>query len=141
MSCPNYKRLCDKLVISDSVTFTDGTLIINIPSGNYANGEKYCIVVAQNIPTATTITAPVVITIGTSTTPTYPLLNCDCTPVQACSINRRTRYSVRVRTGIQDGVFALMNRLPCSRCANNAASLPLPTTTTPTPSTEEATTE
>ena len=33
-------------------------LYINLPEGNYANNEKYCIVVAQNIPDTTTITAP-----------------------------------------------------------------------------------
>ena len=129
MSCPNYKRLCDKLVISQSVTFANGTLIINIPQQAYNNCEKYCIVVAQNIPETTTIAAPVVITIGTDTT-TYPLLNCNCTQVTACSINRRTRYSVKVNTGIQDGVFQLLGKLPCSRCAENAKSLPIAATET-----------
>lgn len=131
MSCPNYKRLCERLVISESVTFTNNTLVINIPAGAYNDDEKYCIVVAQNLPDGTTINAPVVITIGDNTTTTYPLLNCDCTAVYACSINRRTRYSVKVRTGIQDGAFALLGRLPCSRCSNRATSLPLPATAAP----------
>lgn len=127
--CQNTKRLCDRLVVSSAVSFNGTNLVINIPTGNYADREKYCIVVAQNIPTTTTITAPVVITIGTSTT-TYPLLNCDCTPVYACSINRRTRYSTKVQTSIAGGSFRLLGKLPCSRCANNLASLPVPTTTT-----------
>lgn len=131
MSCPNYKRLCERLVISQSVTFEDNTLIINIPQMAYNNCEKYCIVVAQNIPDDTTITAPVVITIGDDTETTYPLLNCDCTTVYACSINRRTRYSVRVKTGIQDGAFVLLGKLPCSRCSDRATSLPLPVTAAP----------
>lgn len=135
MSCPNYKRLCDKLVISQSVTFANDTLIINIPQQAYNDCEKYCIVVAQNIPDTTTIAAPVVITIGTDTT-TYPLLNYNCTPVTACSINRRTRYSVKVNTGIQSGVFQLLGKLPCSRCTNNATSLSIVTTTTTTPTDE-----
>jgi len=46
MSCPNYKRLCKRLVISEAVTFADDTLTINIPEGNYNDCEKYCIVVA-----------------------------------------------------------------------------------------------
>lgn len=79
MKCNNVKKLCDRLIISSSVTFTDGTLLINIPAGYYANRNKYCIVVAQNIPEETTITAPVAITIGDDTTTTYPLVNCDCT--------------------------------------------------------------
>ena len=121
------KRLCNKLVISSAVTFADGTLTINLPAGNYANREKYCLVVAQTIPAETTITAPVVITIGEDTT-TYPLMNCDCTTVYACSINARTRYSVCVFTDITSGVFKLLGKLPCSRCSSNLASLPAPTT-------------
>lgn len=131
MSCSNHNRLCRRLIISDSVTFASGTLVINIPQGNYSNKEKYCIVVAQNIPDTTTINAPVVITIGTDTTQ-YPLLNCDCTNVLACSINTRTRYSVRVHTNISSGVFTMIEKLPCSRCVNYPASLPIPTTVVPT---------
>lgn len=121
------KRLCNRLVISSAVTFADGTLTINLPAGNYANREKYCLVVAQTIPAETTITAPVVITIGEDTT-TYPLMNCDCTTVYACSINTRTRYSVCVFTDITSGVFKLLGKLPCSRCSSNLVSLPAPTT-------------
>lgn len=124
------KRLCDRLVISSAVTFADGTLTINLPEGTYGNRERYCIVVAQTIPAATTITAPVVITIGDDTTTTYPLTNCDCTAVYACSINTRTRYSVRVFTDIASGTFKLMGRVPCSRCVENLASLPAPAATT-----------
>ena len=127
MAC-NVKKICDNLIISQGVTFANNTLIINIPAGNYADRCKYCIVVAQNIPETTTITAPVVITIGDDTTTTYPLVNCDCTPVYACSINRRTRYSVCVHTDISSGVFKLFGKLPCSRCGNNLAFLPAPTT-------------
>ena len=128
MSCPNYKRICEKLVISDSVTFADGTLTIDLPANSYVNNEKYCIVVAQNVPTTTTIDAPVAITIGGDATTTYPLVNCDCTNVTACSINTRTRYSVFVRTNVNGGSFVLKGKVPCSRCANNVASLPIQTT-------------
>lgn len=127
MSDKCTKRLCSRLVISSAVTFADGTLTINLPAGNYANRERYCIVVAQTIPAETTITAPVVITIGDDTT-TYPLTNCDCTTIYACSINTRTRYSVMVFTDITSGVFRLLGKLPCSRCVSNLASLPAPTT-------------
>ena len=124
MSCPNVKRLCDNLVVSTAVTFTDGTLIINIPEATYGNGHKYCIVVAQTIPAETTINAPVVITIGTGTTQ-YPLLGCDCVPVNACSINTRTRYSTIVQTNIASGSFKMLGKLPCSRCSSNLTSLPI----------------
>lgn len=132
MSCPTTKRLCKRLVISQAVTFDGTNLVINIPDGNYLNNEKYCIIVAQNIPATVTIAAPVVITIGTGTT-TYPLMNCDCTNVTACSINRRTRYSVCVHTDIATGVFKLLGKIPCSRCADNALSLPIENAAAPAP--------
>lgn len=124
MSCPYTKRLCRNLVVSTAVTFADDTLTINIPAATYGNGCKYCIVVAQTIPEETTINAPVVITIGDGTTE-YPLLNCDCTAVTACSINTRTRYSTVVRTNVAGGSFKLLGKLPCSRCTDNLASLPV----------------
>ena len=125
MSCNYNKRLCDRLVISTAVTFADGTLTINIPAAIYGNGCRYCVVVAQTIPVETTINAPVVITIGDGTTE-YPLVNCDCTAVTACSINTRTRYPVVVRTDVAGGSFKLLGKLPCSRCGDNLASLPAP---------------
>ena len=66
MSCKPVCKLCDNLVISQAVAFTGGNLEINLPAGSYKNREKYCIVVAQTIPTATTINAPVYITIGSN---------------------------------------------------------------------------
>ena len=114
MSCKNVCRLCPNLVISEAVTFTAGTgLIINIPEGSYADGCKYCIVVAQAIPAETTITAPVFITIGAGTE-TYPLNLCDCTQATACSIRTRTKYSTRVETSATTGVFRLLGKVACA---------------------------
>lgn len=129
MSCPTSKCLCERLVISQGVTFTNGQLVINIPAGSYENNEKYCIIVAQNVPDTTTIVANVVITIGTGTT-TYPLLNCDCTNVSACQITPRTRYSVRVHTNIQSGIFKLLGPAKCNLCNRSVVALPITTTTT-----------
>lgn len=131
MSCPTSKCLCNHLIVSQAVTFADGILTINIPAGSYADDEKYCIIIAQAIPTTTTIAANVVITIGTDTT-TYPLVNCDCTNVTACQINTRTRYSTKVHTNIQSGVFKLLGRANCCNCRNcGAAALPIPVATAP----------
>lgn len=113
MACKNVCRLCDRLVISQAVTFADGTLTINIPAGSYADGCKYCIVVAQAIPAETTITAPVVITIGDGTVE-YPLTGCDCAQVVACAIRTRTRYAVRVATTATGGVFKMLGRGCCA---------------------------
>ena len=90
MACKNVCRLCDNLVISQSVTFTGGNLIVNIPAGSYANNRKICIVIAQAIPTATTINAPVYVTIGTGTV-LYTLVKKNCLPVTACGWKTRTR--------------------------------------------------
>lgn len=126
MSCSTYKRLCNNLVISSTVTFTANTLVIDIPTGVYNDNQRYCIVVAQAIPDTTTVNAPVAITIGGEAT-TYPLLNCDGSPVLASSINTRTRYSTRVQTSTTTGNFVLTGKLPCTRCTNNLASLPVAT--------------
>ena len=55
MACKPVCKLCDKFVISQAVTFTGGNLVVNLPAGSYGNGCKYCIVVAQTIPAATTL--------------------------------------------------------------------------------------
>lgn len=121
MACKSVCQLCPRLVISEAVTFADDTLTINIPAGSYANGCKYCIVVAQVIPAETTITAPVVITIGDGTE-AYPLTNACCAQVTACSIRTRTRYAVRVATSATGGSFRMLGR-PCCAPNNNLTAL------------------
>lgn len=121
MSCKPVCRLCDKLVISQSVTFTGGNLIINLPAGAYNNCTKYCIVVAQAIPATTTINAPVVITIGTGTQQ-YPLTAKNCRQVTACGIRTRTRYSVCLNTSATSGTFRMMGE-PCCAPNNQLASI------------------
>lgn len=106
-------KLCDRLVISQAVTFAGGTLTINLPAGSYGDGCQYCIVIAQTIPAATTITAPVVITIGDGTEE-YPLTNQCCAQVTACALRTRTRYSVRVATTATGGVFKMLGRGCCA---------------------------
>lgn len=114
MACKNICQLCPRLIISQSVTFVAGTgLIINLPAGVYANGEKYCIVVAQSIPDTTTISAPVYITIGTGTAQ-YPLANRCCAQVTACSMRKRTKYSTVVSTTPTGGTFKLLGNPPCA---------------------------
>ena len=113
MSCSNVCRLCDRLIISQAVTFADGTLTVNIPAGSYGNGCKYCIVIAQTIPAATTITAPVVITIGDGTVE-YPLVNKCCAPVTACALRTRTRYATVVATDATGGTFKMLGKGCCA---------------------------
>ena len=133
MSCNrNCNRLCQNLIISTAVTLvtvegTD-TLLINIPAGTYRNGCKYCIVVAQNVPTTVPIGTPVAVSIGGNTTTVYPLTNRCCAQVTACAIRTRTRYPVCVSTSATGGTFKVLGGLSCA--PNNAlASLPVTTTT------------
>lgn len=122
MACKNVCKLCDKLIISQATTFTAGTgLVINIPAGSYADCEKYCIIVAQAIPDATTITAPVFITIGTGTE-LYPLNQCDGTQVAANQIRTRTKYSTRVATNATGGAFNLIGKL-CGNLDNGLMAI------------------
>lgn len=129
--CIRNCKLCDKFILSQSITFTGGNLVVNLPAGSYGNGVKYCIVLAQTIPTTATINAPVVFTIGTDTTQ-YPFTNCDCTPVLASQVRKRRIYNTRVNTAISSGVFKYIGKyaLPCST-GTNALSLPITTTVTP----------
>lgn len=113
MACKPICKLCDRLIISQSVTFTGGNLVINLPAGSYNNGCKYCIVVAQAIPDTATINAPVVVTIGAGTE-LYPLTNRCCAQLTACAIRTRTRYSTVVSTTPTGGTFKLLgNACPC----------------------------
>lgn len=109
----NTCKLCRRLIISQAVTFADDTLTINLPAGSYNNGERYCIVVAQAIPAATTITAPVVITIGAGTEE-YPLTDRCCAQLTACAIRTRTRYATRVSTSATGGTFKLLGSAACA---------------------------
>lgn len=113
----NTCRLCPRLVISQAITFADDTLTVNIPAGSYADGCQYCIVLAQTIPADTTITAPVVITIGDGEVE-YPLVNRCCAQVTACALRTRTKYPVRVSTTATGGTFKLLGRTCCA--PNNA---------------------
>lgn len=105
-------KLCNRLVLSQSVDFTAGNLVINIPAGNYSNKEVYCIVVAQAIPTETTISSLAFITIGDGIE-LYPLNQCNGAQATASGIRTRTRYATRVATTASGGAFQLLGRICC----------------------------
>ena len=113
MACKNVCRLCMRLVLSQAVTYADGVLTVNLPDGSYADGEKYCVVIAQTIPSTAIIGAPVVFTIGTGTT-TFPLVNRCCAQVTACGIRTRTKYSVVVNTSATGANFRMLGSPCCS---------------------------
>lgn len=144
MSCSNSCRLCDRLVISQSVTVvtvdeTD-TLVIDLPQKAYNNGQKYCIVIAQAIPTTATIAMPVAFSIGGDTTTVYPFVRCDCSQITACGLRTRTRYATRVSTNAISGVFKSLGGISCYPI-NNLASLPAPATEAVTTTTSSTVSE
>ena len=110
--CTNVCKLCNNLVISTAVAFdaTTNTLDITIPERVYANRQKVCIVVAQTIPTTTTIGALVNITVGTTS---FPLLKSSGAQVTACEIRTRTRYTTCVTTNNVSGAFKLLGKVNC----------------------------
>ncbi len=110
MACKSICSVCPNLVISQAVTFADGTLTVNIPAGSYANCQKVCLVVAQAIPTDSTIDAPVVITIGTGTV-TYPLQRRNGLQLTARELRTRTKYVTCVSTNATSGALRLVGNL------------------------------
>lgn len=127
--CIKNCRLCDKLILSQSITFDGTNLVVNLPANAYLNRCKYCIILAQTIPAETVINAPVVFTIGDGTT-LYPFLNCDCTPIFASQVRTRRIYSTRVNTAVETGVFKYIGncKLP-SNATTVAQSIPVEETT------------
>lgn len=126
-------RLCRNIVISTgvSVVAIDGvdTLVIDIPTGFYADNCRVCLIVAQTLPTTTPITAPVAISIGGDTTTVYPIVNCDCSQVTACAIRTRTKYGLCISTSATSAVFKTIKKLSCYP-QETLAVIPAPTTTT-----------
>lgn len=114
MNCKNVCRLCERLIISQAINYSaaTNTLNINLPAGSYNNGEKYCIILAQNIPATTAIGANVVFSIGTGTQ-TYQLVNKCCRPVTACGVRTRTKYSVCVETTATGATFKMLGNPAC----------------------------
>lgn len=121
MACKTVCRLCDRIRISTAVNVVGGNVVINLPAGGYNNCEKYCVIVAQNIPETAPIGANVLISIGIGTVQ-YPLLDCNCRPVNVCAIRTRTRYAVRVETTATGGMFRMLGH-GCCAPNNNLASI------------------
>ncbi len=116
--CKNNCKICDNIVISDSVTLVtvDGvdTVVIDVPAQSFRDCQKICLVIAQTIPTTATIVAPVAISIGGDTTTVYPLVRCDCAQATVCAIRTRTRYPLVVSTNTTGGVFKALRGLSCA---------------------------
>ena len=119
MNCNKRCRLCDKFVMSASITLAGGNLVINLPADkSYRKGCKYCIVFAQTIPVAPTNT-PVVITVGDGPAQ-YPFTDSCCAQATVCDIKTREKYPVRVVTNSVGGAFRWLGRF----CRDGRDDLP-----------------
>lgn len=113
MACKNTCKICPHFIAARTVTYASGVLTINIPAGTYNSGEKYCLVVADRIPTDAIIGAPVVVTIGGSAT-TYPLLKFNGAQVVAGNLRSRYRYSTVFSANVAGtGAFRLLGKVFC----------------------------
>lgn len=134
MSCKNSCRLCTRFIISTAVTWDGTNIVITIPAGSYLNNCKYCLVVAQSLPSAATINSGVVIQIGTGTQ-TYPLVKCNCRPFLAKDLSTRTRYSTIVETTPTSAVFRFIGKqcpIQDSNLVSVDGTVPAATPATPT---------
>lgn len=109
-------KACDRLVISTGVTFAGGVLTIDLPAGSYNDCQRYCILIGQEIPAATTRGATVEFTIGGGTE-TYPFLDCCGVQITQEAISYRYRYMTRVRTNAAGGSFNWLGKGVCSPIA------------------------
>ena len=129
MACSPSCRLCRNLIISESVSVVTvngvDTLVVDLPSQAYNDNQKYCIVIAQTIPTTATIYMPVAFSIGGDTTTVYPFVRSDCSQITACGIRTRTRYSTVVSTNAIGGVFKSLGGINCTP-NNDLPSIPAP---------------
>lgn len=113
-------RVCDRLVLTDGITFNGTSLVINLPAGSYNDCQRYCIFIVDEIPATTTRGAPVVFTIGGGTV-LYPFNDCCGTQLTQESISERYRYMVRVRTTAMAGAFYWLGKGVCSPIARLAS--------------------
>lgn len=113
---------CCRKIFSESVTLVtiDGvdTLVIGIPEQTFANRQRGCIVLVQNIPANTPITAPVAIQIGNDTTTYYPVVNRCGVDITATQLRTRRRYPFIVATNAIGGTFRIIKNLSCTPNTN-----------------------
>lgn len=110
-------RIDPRSVTAESITFAAGTLTINVPQRTFYAGGVYFLRLVDPIPAATTVNAPVVITIGDGTVE-YPLVACNGAQVTVGNIRTGYSYPIRLATTATGGSFRVQDRLWC--CPGNA---------------------
>ena len=110
-------RIDPRSVTAETITFADGTLTINVPQRTFYAGCVYFLRLVDPIPAATTVNAPVVITVGDGTVE-YPLVACNGAQVTVGNIRTGYSYPIRLATTATGGSFRVLDRL--WGCAGNA---------------------
>lgn len=113
-------RACERLVLTDGIVFNGTSLVINLPADSYHDCQRYCILIADEIPATTTRGAPVVFTIGGGTV-LYPFNDCCGVQMTQESISEKYRYMVKVKTTATSGSFMWLGKGACSPVARLTA--------------------
>lgn len=120
--CNNSCKECPRKVFTSSVSIQTidsvNTLVIDVPSQVFANCQRGCLVITQNIPDAATISMPVAISIGGETTTVYNVVSCDCNQVTAPMLRTRVRYPFKVSINGTTAVFKILKNLCCANVNN-----------------------
>ena len=123
----NRHKLCPNTVVSSTVSVVTvdavDTLVIDVPTTSYRDGDCLRLIVAQTIPAAATVNMPVALSIGGVTDIVYPLVRCDCSPVTARAIQTRGIYCLRVETTPTGANLRVKSGLLCAP-SNNLAAIP-----------------
>lgn len=131
MACGSCRE-CSRKVYVATTAFTDGNLVLTLPStAAYNKGCKYCLIITTALPAGLTRNAPVVAVVGDGTTQ-FPLLTRCGAPVLEQQISPRRRYPVRVNTTASGGSLSVLCDLPevdyTTLAALNDAGTATPTT-------------
>lgn len=131
--CYHSCNECSRKIFSTGVSIVtvgaEDTLVIDIPTQTFNNHQKGCLVIVQSIPAATTINAPVAISIGGDTTILYSVTDCHGAEISAAQLRTRRRYPFKVITTPTSAVFSIRKNLSCAP-DNNLLSIPVAETTT-----------
>lgn len=102
----------NKFISSTAVSVSGTQVVIQIPARTFNNGENICLLIAQDIPSASSANT-VTIQIGTSGT-AYPMIKTCGNNVRGDQIRRNTIY--RLYVGTAPGHFMVKNSkcLPCT---------------------------
>lgn len=112
MNCYKILRIDPRSITPVAVTFAADTLTINLPQMAYNVGGVYFLRLTEPIPDATTINAPVVVTVGDGTV-TYPLLSKCGGQVTAASLRSGYSYPLTVVSS-NGGAFKVLDKLWCA---------------------------